>query len=423
MDELRRKCMGISLEFNRILPRDKEIPISEYLNYEGVPFCHYQTYQKMIQGNYDYDYQYLEMFEKKKLSFQYNYDVHLSVNEKYMQIKEAIEFIDIDALATYINEAKMLLKGLEEVYPHKIDSFILLQIERHYIHNEYLNDQIIRVLSWILKFVSRKKRTILIHLIYFNAHKKDRTISTLKNTFDKLPLFDDNELLIGLVITRQMIYEKEFNLALLCVKELERECKKTKNYSRLTEIYQNMIAIYGSLKEQEKVEDYVGKLLELLNNHYEINKVALRRSEYYLGMCSYSDHNFEIAYEFMKKNIKANPDSAHLQLFYLSILSYRGEENTVDFKRIYLQKANPSYKVFLRYFVYKIKCTSQKKLVAYIMEKVMPLINEDYILEAYVFKQELYLLNAKEEFTVFEQKMKNLNYVILHNWEEVFLNW
>lgn len=423
MNEIERKCMGVSLEFNRLLPRDKEISISEYLVYEGIPFCHYLTYQKMIQGEYGYDSQYLDMIEKKNLSFRYNHSVYLKTNKKYVQIKEAIEFIDLEALAIYIKEAKRILKGLEEDYPHKIDYFILEQIERYYVHNEYLNDQMIRLLSCVLKVVSRIKRAILIHIIYFNAHKKSATTSGLKNIFDRLPLIDENEVLIDLVITRQMIYEKEFKLSLLCAIEIEKKCVESENYSRLTEVYQDMIAIYGSMDQQQKVDDYIDKLQKLLDNHHKISEVAYMRSEYYLGMCCYNEHKFDIAYEFMKKYVKVNPDSVPLQLFYLCVLSYRKEENMVATQDILLEKANTSYKVFLKYFVYKIKGKSKKELSTYIVDKIIPIINNDYIMEAYVFRQELYLLRAREEFMLFDEKMNTLNYVILQNWEEVFLNW
>lgn len=124
----------------------------------------------------------------------------------------------------------------------------------------------------------------------------------------------------------------------------------------------------------------------------------------------------------MKDCYKAYSKAYPVQLFYLSVISYLDCINELKAEDICLDKLSPSHKTFLRYYIYKLKSKSNKELKSYIVNKVIPILNEDHNMEAYIFKQELYLMKAKEEILLLDEKMKTLNYVILQNWEEVFLN-
>lgn len=298
MDKSVRELMGISLEINRMTYKEKEISISEYLIQDGVPFCHYATYQKLVAGEYNNDDLYLYMLNKMGLKFDINEKLYEQLNILYTHIKKDIEFIDKESLATHLEQAQQLMKGWEDVYPHKIDRFILDLINKYFLLHEILNDKEIKVLFGVVKQVSPEIRPVLIYLIYFNTHKKRTAISSLQSVFESLPLFNDKEMLILLVITRQMIYEKEYNVALNMAKMLEETCRQTDNYSRMSEVYQDMIAIYGGLTEIDKVNYYMAELKKMIADDSKVCKQAIVQSNYYLGMCSYNTHNFEEAYKF-----------------------------------------------------------------------------------------------------------------------------
>lgn len=285
MKDLLRKLKGLSLEFNRQVSSESEISISEYLiDTDGIAFCHISTYRKMQVGNYSNQSLYDEMIDKKNMKFQYIEDVQLKLRDRYLDIKRDIEFGNIDSLSIHLKEGMNIMSGYEEIYPHKMEYYILEQLERFYVQEEVLDDRTIKILSWIAKISSTKHRAILIHLIYFNTHKKKRLTSSLKAVFETLPLFDKDELLIALVIIRQMIYEKEYNVALNRANKFEEICLQSLNYSRLAEIYQDMIAIYGGLNNKDKTAEYNNKLNELINDKDKLNEKEIYRSRYYLGM-------------------------------------------------------------------------------------------------------------------------------------------
>lgn len=424
MKDLLRKLKGLSLEFNRQISSESEISISEYLiDNEGIPFCHISTYRKMQVGEYANQSLYDEMMKKKNMKFQYNEEIQLKLKEKYLDIKKDIEFSDIDSLSKHLKEGMHLMSGYEEIYPHKMEYYILEQLERFYVQEETLDDRTIKILSWIAKISSTKHRAILIHLIYFNTHKKKTLTSSLKAVFESLPLFDKDEMLIALVIIRQMIYEKEYNVALNRANKFEAICIQNHNYSRLSEIYQDMIAIYGGVCNKDKTDDYIMKLKNLINDKDKLNDKEIYRSKYYLGMCSYTLHEYEKALEFFQTILKMYPDSYATKLFYLSVVSYLNIESILKAEDINLDSLDVTNKVFLRYFVYKLKGRNKKELINYISNKIIPIINSDYCIEANIFRQELYLLNAKEEFYIISEKMKSMKCVILQNWDEALEKW
>lgn len=422
MDKSIRRLIGISLEFNRLISKENEIPISEYLICNGISFCHPTTYQKMLTGEYANDDLYMELIKEKGICFEYHQDEQLLLKDKYFEIKKDIEFIDEKSLMMHLQEANQMVESLKDKYPHKIECYILKQIESYYINREILDDRTIKILTWILKVASSKSRAILIHLIYFNTHKKRSYISSLKSTFESLPLFDKEDELIALVIARQMIYEKDFEVALNITQKLETICLNTNNLARLSEVYQDMIAIYGGLCDPNKEAVYMDKLKQLLDSN-QLNDIASYRSHYYLGMCKFSNHQFEEAHDFLIESLKHNSNSYSVTLFYLSVISYLNKESVITLKDISFDRLNTSQKVFIRYFRYKLAGKSENKLQSYIVEKIIPIINEDYIFEAYIFRQELFLMKEKEAFLLFQNKMNDLNYVILQNWEDVFKSW
>lgn len=420
MKDLLRKLKGLSLEFNRQVSSESEISISEYLiDTDGIPFCHISTYRKMQVGDYSNQSLYDEMIDKKNMKFQYIEDVQLKLRDKYLDIKKDIEFSDIDSLSIHLKEGMNIMSGYEEIYPHKMEYYILEQLEHFYVQEEILDDRTIKILSWIAKISSTKHRAILIHLIYFNTHKKKRLTSSLKAVFETLPLFDKDELLIALVIIRQMIYEKEYNVALNRANKFEEICLQSLNYSRLAEIYQDMIAIYGGLNNKDKTAEYNNKLNELINDKDKLNEKEIYRSRYYLGMCSYTLHEYDKALEFFQTNLKAAPDSYSTKLFYLSVISYLNVESELKVEDINLDDLDVTNKAFLRYFINKLKGKSKKELVSYIVNKIIPILSSDYSIEANIFRQELYLLGADEEFLMLSEKMKMMKCVILQNWDEV----
>lgn len=420
MKDLLRKLKGLSLEFNRQVSSESEISISEYLiDTDGIPFCHISTYRKMQVGDYSNQSLYDEMIDKKNMKFQYIEDVQLKLRDKYLDIKKDIEFSDIDSLSIHLKEGMNIMSGYEEIYPHKMEYYILEQLEHFYVQEEVLDDRTIKILSWIAKISSTKHRAILIHLIYFNTHKKKRLTSSLKAVFETLPLFDKDELLIALVIIRQMIYEKEYNVALNRANKFEEICLQSLNYSRLAEIYQDMIAIYGGLNNKDKTAEYNNKLNELINDKDKLNEKEIYRSRYYLGMCSYTLHEYDKALEFFQTILKAAPDSYSTKLFYLSVISYLNVESELKVEDINLDDLDVTNKAFLRYFINKLKGKSKKELVSYIVNKIIPILSSDYSIEANIFRQELYLLGAEEEFLMLSEKMKMMKCVILQNWDEV----
>lgn len=423
MKDLLRKLKGLSLEFNRQVSSESEISISEYLiDTDGIPFCHISTYRKMQVGDYSNQSLYDEMMERKDMQFQYIEDVQLKLKDKYLDIKKDIEFSDIDCLSIHLKEGMNIMSGYEEIYPHKMEYYILEQLERFYVQEEVLDDRTIKILSWIAKISSTKHRAILIHLIYFNTHKKKRLTSSLKAVFETLPLFDKDELLIALVIIRQMIYEKEYNVALNRANKLEEICLQCLNYSRLAEIYQDMIAIYGGLNNKDKTEDYVKKLNELIEDKDKLNEKEIYRSRYYLGMCSYTLHEYDEALEFFQTILEEGPNSYSTKLFYLSVISYLNVESKLKVEDIDLDDLDVTNKAFLRYFINKLKGKSKKELVSYIVNKIIPILSSDYSIEANIFRQELYLLGAEEEYLMLSEKMKMMKCVILQNWDEVLEN-
>lgn len=420
MKDLLRKLKGLSLEFNRQVSSESEISISEYLiDTDGIPFCHISTYRKMQVGDYSNQSLYDEMIDKKNMKFQYIEDVQLKLRDKYLDIKKDIEFSDIDSLSIHLKEGMNIMSGYEEIYPHKMEYYILEQLEHFYVQEEVLDDRTIKILSWIAKISSTKHRAILIHLIYFNTHKKKRLTSSLKAVFETLPLFDKDELLIALVIIRQMIYEKEYNVALNRANKFEEICLQSLNYSRLAEIYQDMIAIYGGLNNKDKTVEYNKKLNELINDKDKLNEKEIYRSRYYLGMCSYTLHEYDKALEFFQTILKAAPDSYSTKLFYLSVISYLNVESELKVEDINLDDLDVTNKAFLRYFINKLKGKSKKELVSYIVNKIIPILSSDYSIEANIFRQELYLLGAEEEFLMLSEKMEMMKCVILQNWDEV----
>lgn len=424
MEDILRESKGLSLEFNRQITSENEISISEYLiDTNGIPFCHISTYRKMQVGEYTNHSLYDEMMNKKGMKFHYNEEVYLKLKDKYLDIKRDIEFGEINSLSIHLKEAMNIMDGYEETYPYKMEYYILEQLERFYIKEEVLDDRTIKILSWITKVSSTKYRAILIHLIYFNTHKKKTLTSSLKAVFDSLPLFDEDEMLIALVIIRQMIYEKEFNMALNRANKFEEICLQSHNYTRLAEIYQDMIAIYDGLNNKEKVNNYFVKLKNLINDKDKLNEKDIYQSEYYLGMCSYTLHDYEKALEFFETLLKTYSDAYSTKLFYLSVISYLNVESMLKVEDINLDNLNVTNKVFLRYFIYKLKGKSKKELVGYIVNKIMPILSSDYSIEANIFRQELYLLDAKDEFRMMSEKMEMTKCVILQNWDEVLEKW
>ncbi|NBK96658.1 MAG: hypothetical protein EOM50_01330 [Erysipelotrichia bacterium] len=423
MDKTFRRLMGLSLEFNRLMQLEKEVSISEYLVHEGIPFCHYATYQKMLTGEYNKEQLYLDMMEKLDLTFDYDEHLQQLLREKYIDIKRDIECMDDEQLAIHLKEGKAIIQHKQNVYPQKIEYFILEEIEKFYVHRKIINDKEIKALLWIIKVASNKARAILIHLIYFNTHKRKALISTLTSVFESLPLFDKEEMLTMLVITRQMIYEKELDVALRLALKLEKMCLESKNYARLTEVYQDLIAIYGCLYNYHKRDYYFVELKRILEENSHLSKSVIEQSHYYLGMCSFSMHQFKEAYTFLEKQRLVKPISYALLLCYLSVASYLKKEIVLTEDMCSLIKLDSSNRVFLRYFYYKQQGKSEKELKSYIVDKVLPIIDEDYIMESYIFRQELYLMNAKVEFENFTQKMEQLKYVKLEEWELLFRNW
>lgn len=420
MIDLLRRLKGLSIEFNRQISSESEISISEYLiDNDGIPFCHISTYRKMQVGEYSNISLYDEMMKKKNMEFQYIEEVHSKLKDKYLDIKRDIEFSDITSLSKHLKEGMNTMSGYEDIYPHKMEYYILEQLERFYVKEEILDDRTIKILSWTAKISSTKHRAILIHLIYFNTHKKKKLTSSLKAVFESLPLFDKDELLIALVIIRQMIYEKEYDVALSRASKFEKICLQSRNYPRLAEIYQDMIAIYGGLDNEDKSDDYIKKLNELINDKDKLNEKEVYRSRYYLGMCSYTLHDYEKALEFFQTILKIAPNSYSTKLFYLSVISYLEVESKLKADDINLDDLDVTNKVFLRYFIYKLKGRSKKELVSYIVNKIMPILSSDYSIEANIFRQELYLLGAEEEFLMLSEQMNMMKCVILQNWDEV----
>ena len=149
-------------------------------------------------------------------------------------------------------------------------------------------------------------------------------------------------------------------------------------------------------------------------------------ADYYLGMCAFTDHDFIEAKHFFEKQMVNLKEKTffNIKLFYCCVLSYLNKENKMfSVQDINMNELKASEKVFIRYFMMKDKRRSNKTLIQYILTKIMPIINVDFEMEAGVFLQELYLLEAtQEQILIFEYQLSKTNCVIFQDWRERFSN-
>lgn len=420
------RLMGYSIEFHRMdAMEEKEIPINEYISLNNVPLCHRDTYFKVIRGENNNVELYHQIMNCNKVHYKFNLSLFAQTKPYHKIIKEAIVFYDETRLVDAMQEVIDIQGFYKDIYPHKIEYFILQQIEQCYVKRVSLTQRNVRKLHYLLAFVSNEMRVIITHMIYFDCRRRKRMISSLRSVIKGLPLIGKEELLYNMILLHQSIYDQRFEDALHIAKQVEIECVKTNNHSRMCELIQVYIAIYSALKMKDELVQEKRRLIYYLKE-YDIAKYIRYQNEHYLGISAFSLHQFSTAKVYLEKLLieKHEVHPYFIALFYQSILSYKQEENTLftlDDK--WIAQLNVHQRIFARYFLYKEKQKTKRELIHYINDKIAPIMDADYVFEGNVFLQELYLLKAKQvDKDYFVEKMNNANCVILQHWREVFSN-
>lgn len=420
------RLMGYSIEFHRMdAMEEKEIPIHEYISLNNVPLCHRDTYFKVIHGESNNVELYHQIMSCNNIHYKFNLSLFAQTKPYHKVIKEAIAFYDENRLVDAIQKMIHIQGFYKDVYPHKLEYFVLQQIEQCYVKRVALTQRNVRKLQYLLTLVSNEMRVIITHMIYFDCRRRKRMISSLRSIMKGLPLIGKEELLYNMILLHQSIYDQRFEDALHIAKQVEIECVKTNNHSRMCELIQTYIAIYSALKMKNELAQEKRRLIYYLNE-YDIAKCICYQSEHYLGISAFSQHQFSIAKVYLEKLLveKHEVHPYFIALFYQSILSYKQEKNTLfalDDKRIAC--LNVHQRIFARYFLYKEKQRTKRELIHYINDKIAPIMDADYVFEGNIFLQELYLLKAEEgDKNYFIEKMKHANCVILQHWREVFSN-
>ncbi len=420
------RLMGYSIEFHRMdALKDKEIPINEFISVNHVPLCHRDTYFKVIHGENNNLELYQQLMEKNNIHYKFDLSLFAKTKPYHKMLKEAIMFYDEAKIVEAITTIKSLEGYYKDVYPHKIEYFLVEQIEKSYVRRESLDHLDVRKLFYLIDFVSSDMRVIVTHMIYFDCQRRKRMISSLRSVVRNLPFLGKDELLYKIIVVRQAIFDHLFAEALLLLKELEEECIRTENHSRLCEVMQLYIAIYAIQNKKEELEQEKQRLYAFMQE-YEISRYVRNQNEHYIGLSAFIEHDFALAKTQFEKIIKEDKDylPQFIKLYYFSILSYENQKNTLfEVNEEMMKEFSTHNKIFIRYFVLKEKGKSKRVLIDYILYKVGAIIDRDYIFVANLFLQELYLLDAGNvNINAFLEIVYKSNCVILQHWQELFSN-
>lgn len=419
-----RKIIGFCLEFYRMTKEDNRvIPVDEFLCFDGIPYCHKNTYRKIVAGENEKKEMYFGLLQQLQMKYEMEEQFYPKLLILHEQLKHAVEQVDRKQLIVVLSQIKDMLTKKENVYPYQINRYLVDCLERFIVFDEVWNNHCVKVLLMISRVCDTPMRLLLNYYLYQNCHRSKRKESSLKKMSEQLLVSDHEELLNQLILMRQMIYEQEFTLAEHLAECAEKICLASGNQNRMVEVLQCQMAIYGVTGREEQAKDCLSKLEQLMKEE-SLDPIVVKQCQYYLGMHHYSEHNFVYAGPFLKQQIqgkKPNKNNCFLFLFYESVLNYeRKKDPEIGYSEVDLQNLDSTQRRFLQYFLYQRANKSRNYLVSYIMKRILPLLNSDHAMEAYVFLQELYLLKAKEEAKIMKQRMTELNYVIQHSWEKSF---
>ena len=418
------RLMGYSIEFNRLhAQEDKEISIGEYIMIKGIPICHRDTYFKVVKGENTNVELYEQLMNKNHIHYKFNISLFAKTKTYHSTLKKAIVYYDESLLVETIAQIKTIQGFYKDIYPHKIEYYVLKKLEQCYLKREAFTKLDVKKLYFLLDFVSYDMSIIIIHMIYFDCRRRKRLLSSLRNVISNLPLIGKDEILYKTILLHQKFNDQQFEEALLLAIELEEECKQTGNYTRLCEVMQMKIAIYSATRDKHALQKVRRQLHEYTTN-YEIAYYVKNENEHYLGISAFVEHDFHSAKHYFEKIIieKRDTQPQFMKLFYCSLISYLNLENSLFvLNEQLLNRYEAHQKVFLRYFLLKHRKKSIRILVNYIFDKIVPILDKDYVFESNIFLQELYLLSTSKEIKKeYIYKLNESNCVILQDWMQVF---
>lgn len=387
MDE--RIIQGICLEYYRN-KNNKSIQEIIGSNYK---ICDYKTYKKIMQGEIVSNRIYEDLFNFNNISFKMDACLNEQIENIAYRIKSHLSFLNLDCIKKDIEDVLFVLMN-QNVFPYEIYYDFIHMLYRFHFYREDLNAQLLKNIKNSLWLFDDNIKICFYYLNYIYVYKttlEEKEITKFVNEIPESFHYDEN---IMRILMDSYRYRFDINKSLYYADLLEKKCQETNNDNMILFAYKNKHAIFKYQKEYKKKEYYFNLLIKEAKYNLTLSDDIKEQLFYYIGMNAFEEHDFKDSY-FMFSYLlnKDYKDNYNLIIPFLHIIDNKDLTCEVSKWIQYLYEKKGKYKLLGQYYSMKFNGTKKESLIKYILEKVIPILNENNVFDYHIFLEELYWLD------------------------------
>lgn len=412
-DDTKRK-IGILFKFERM---QMNLTQKAFIEYNGVLLCSLATYSKIENGFIiKSDEVYEEIAELHGLTIHYSLDLNQLI-ENNIRIKKAIEDFDFD---TSKNEALLCLNYLEPFKNGIIaKAFIRLyqDIIAHYTDRFDISIEHFEQYFDLYEIYDDLLKDIVIDIQFRYANMNLNSLEKMEQVDRTYNLKNASWILLRMNYAILMFGEGNGIDATYGLAELERHFKEQGNYNRLLDILELKVFLYINNQKANSIQ-YFNELVAFFEENKD--KIIPRKQVehcYNLALKYIDYYDYENAYKaidaFIQSDIFMNYHLT-IRLTCLILITYVSEKlhKEVDLRYLNIDLGeencikNQQYTLFDYYRKKKLEKWDVNELEKYMMNEVIPAIDEKNELMYRIINDEVeYLIKITKNYKI-KQKIK-----------------